>query len=366
VTTIGDYAFEDCSSLTSIKIPSGVTTIGNGVFEFCSSLISIEVDSANVNYKSIEGILYKDDTLLCCPEGKTGSVKIAEGVTTIEGYAFLGCSSLTSIEIPSGVTTIGEGAFLKCSNLTSIQIPESVTDIGDRAIGYEYDDNWNKIQIENFTLYGYLGTAAETYAKENNITFISLDEEVVSKPFPFEDVQNSSWYYNSVKYCYDYGYISGTTATTFSPSTKITRGMMVTILWNIAGKPKAGAANPFSDLTEKNYYYNAAVWAASVGVINGYKDGTFRGGNSITREELAIMVRNYSQKVQKNYKKATVDLTTYKDYNKVASYAQTAIQWAVANKVISGKNNGVALDPKGYATRAEAVAIITNYLKNVK
>ena len=103
VTSIGDYAFCDCSSLTSITIPNSVTSIGNGAFEFCSSLTSVTIPNS---------------------------------VTSIGNYAFWNCSSLTSVTIGNSVTTIGNYAFLYCSSLTSVTIPNSVTSLGDYAFAY--------------------------------------------------------------------------------------------------------------------------------------------------------------------------------------------------------------------------------------
>lgn len=103
VVGIDNYAFYNCSGLTSITIPEGVTSIGEMAFYDCSSLTS---------------------------------VTIPEGVTSIGDYAFDGCRGLTSVTIPEGVTSIGNGAFSRCSGLTSINIPESVTSIGNGAFIY--------------------------------------------------------------------------------------------------------------------------------------------------------------------------------------------------------------------------------------
>ena len=123
VTRIGEYAFWGCSSLASVNIPSSVTEIGWFAFKNCSSLTSVIIPSS---VTEIGGYAFSDCSSLA-------SVNIPSSVTEIGGYAFSGCSSLTSVNIPSSVTSIGGGAFSGCSSLTSVNIPSSVTEIGGYA-----------------------------------------------------------------------------------------------------------------------------------------------------------------------------------------------------------------------------------------
>ena len=123
VTSIGYKAFYNCSSLTSITIPEGVTSIGDYAFSYCSSLTSITIPDSVIN---IGYYAFSDCSLLT-------SIVIPKSVTKIDNCAFYNCSSLTNITIPEGVTSIGDYAFCYCSSLTSITIPDSVTSIGSNA-----------------------------------------------------------------------------------------------------------------------------------------------------------------------------------------------------------------------------------------
>ncbi len=149
VTSIRNYAFRSCSSLTSIEIPDSVTSIGYEAFYNCSKLESIAVAAENPNYSSQDGILYNKakTEFVHIPEAIKGAVTIPNGVTSIGIGAFYGCDSLTSIKIPDSVTSIGERAFYYCTSLTSIEIPDSVTSIEEHAFEgtayYNDESHWD-------------------------------------------------------------------------------------------------------------------------------------------------------------------------------------------------------------------------------
>ena len=135
VTSIGWYAFYECTGLTSVTIPNSVTSIGVYAFVSCSGLTSFSVAGDNSNYSSKEGVLFnkQQTTLIQYPARKQGEYVIPNSVTSIVDYAFAGCSGLTSLTIPNSITSIVDYAFEGCSSLTSVTIPNSVTNIGKGA-----------------------------------------------------------------------------------------------------------------------------------------------------------------------------------------------------------------------------------------
>lgn len=138
VTTIADYAFIGCDSLTEVTIGDSVTTIGEDAFLFCPSLKAFTVSADNPKYKDIDGVLFNKacTTLIQYPAGRTETTyTIGDSVTTIGDDAFEYCTSLTTVTIPDSVTTIGDSAFSHCTSLTEVTIGDSVTTIGEVAFG---------------------------------------------------------------------------------------------------------------------------------------------------------------------------------------------------------------------------------------
>lgn len=218
----------------------------------------------------------------------------------------------------------------------------------------------------------YLGNMGWQYSESGkfdgingNVDMNCFTDYLYKYVVPFIDTPKSEWYYNAIVFAYNNQIILGESNTTFNPNGKLTRGMLTTILWRMEGAPSSSNGKNFPDVSSKDYFYSAIKWATSKGVVNGYTNGKFGPNDNITREQLAVMLRNYAL-----YKGKVVNsnsqLKQFKDYKNVSSFALSAMAWAVDNGVISGKSNGTLLDPIGNATRAEVAAMINNYYNNVK
>ena len=164
VTSIYEYAFYECTNLTSVTIPNSVTTIGEGAFIECTNLTSVTIPNSVTTIG--DGAFFECTNLT--------SVTIPNSVTTIGNYAFWKCTSLTSVTIPNSVTTIGEYAFYECTNLTSVTIPNSVTTIGNYAF-------WKCTSLTSVTIPNSVTTIGEyAFYECTNLTSVTIPNSVTT------------------------------------------------------------------------------------------------------------------------------------------------------------------------------------------
>lgn len=185
------------------------------------------------------------------------------------------------------------------------------------------------------------------------------EEEEPWPPFPFTDVPETMWYYDSVYYVYAHGLMNGTAATLFSPGNPTTRGMLVTILYRMEGSPQGAGWGPFTDVTPGAYYAQPIAWAAWNGIVNGITSTTFAPDRNVTREQMAAILYRYTAWKEWDVSQRG-NLFQFTDWQKVQAYARTPLAWAVASGLIQGKENQ-RLDPGGPATRAEVATILQRF-----
>ena len=188
-----------------------------------------------------------------------------------------------------------------------------------------------------------------------------VDENPGTGANPFTDVSEKDWFYGDVMFVYENGLMLGTSKTLFSPHGTATRGMMATILWRMEGSPAPKGKNSFTDVEAGKWYADAITWTAENGIFLGYGNNKVGPDDSITREQLAAIFYRYAD--YKGYDLTVKgNLDKFKDADKITDYAKTAMQWAVGSSLVKGKS-GNLLDPQGTATRAEIAAMLHRFIE---
>jgi hypothetical protein len=190
----------------------------------------------------------------------------------------------------------------------------------------------------------------------------------------FPDVIEGSWYYPYIQSAFDKGLMSGMgDGTYFKPTHTLSRAMAVTILYRMSGSPETVYTSRFSDVKVNDWHNKAVLWAASQGVVSGYsgsKQGMFGPDDSIKRQDLAVMMRNYAKKLGLDTK-VNADFSSFEDGKNIDSYAKDALAWCIENKIISGSEIGNKryLNAKKNTNRAEAAkmfSILDDLIKEMK
>ena len=196
---------------------------------------------------------------------------------------------------------------------------------------------------------------------DSNVTVnVEFTPRVMSNPFT--DVKSTDWFYDAVNYVYSEGIMDGTSVYMFSPNNATSRGMLVTILWRLAGQPVVTGTS-FSDVSSSSYYYYAVLWASKYGIVDGLGNNMFGPDQAITREQFAVILYRYAQHCGYSTS-ANSTLVGYADSNKISSYALTAMRWACGAGLFEGDERA-NLNPQGQTTRAAAAKLLMTFQENV-
>ena len=183
-----------------------------------------------------------------------------------------------------------------------------------------------------------------------------------STGLPFTDVPADAAYVEAVKYCYENGYMNGTSDTEFTPDKELNRATIVTVLYRLEGQPEAAYTGKFTDVADGQWYTAAIEWAAANGIVNGVADDRYAPTNALTREQVAAILYRYAN--LKGYDvSAADDLAAFADKDNISSYAVENVKWAVANKILTAVDGKLAA--KDQAARSEIAVAIHAFMTTV-
>lgn len=337
VERIGASAFRGCRNLKSIALPDSVTAISEYAFTACSSLTSITLPDSITNIAN--------NTFAAC-RGLT-SVTLPQSLTNIDSHAFADCESLTSVVIPGNVTTICSFAFSSCTSLTSLFLPKSLATVENfafsscSALSDVYysgtEEMWNKIFIQ-------------LYNNELWSARIHFNSGVPETPF--SDVKYSDYFFTPVLWAVENHITNGISATEFAPNANCSRGQIVTFLWRACGSPEPTKAdNPFTDVSPSEYYYKAVLWAIENGITTGMSANTFEPNATCTRGQVATFLwRSQGKPAPKSDSSSFVDV-------KSGEYYYSAVLWAVENSITNGTDVNT-FSPDASCTRGQIVTFL--------
>lgn len=206
----------------------------------------------------------------------------------------------------------------------------------------------------------YNAQKADTYYFYMPDQYVSVSAVFTGKytSLPFNDVSYGDWYYDAVQFVYSKGIMDGVDYYKFAPNGTITRGMIVTMLWRMAGEPFEMPVTSFTDVEIGRYYTTAVAWACRNGIADGMGESTFGPNDAITREELVTLMYRYAQYF--GHSCIGTSIEGFADAGSVSSYAYNAMCWAYKAGVVTG-TTGSRLNPQGTASRAEAAQMIMSF-----
>ena len=380
------------------NVRTGETNLGDLIADamlWQAGLLDEGVDAAVTNGGGIRasiaaGDITKKDINTVLPFGNTlYVVKVtgAELLEALEASTYCTPEAIGGFPQVAGIEfTVNTGAQFDTKELypgSTYGKPASINRVMIQTVGGEA---FNPEETYTIVTNDFMGAGGDTYyafkaASSGYDSGVPLDEVVmdyitselkgvVSKAqygetdnrihtISYNDVKAGDWYANAVNYVTLTGLMNGT-GDGFSPNLAINRGMMVTVLYRMAGSPEVTAENPFTDVPADTWYTDAVIWASENDITAGTSETTFSPTNSLPREQLATFFYRFADFENPDPIEITGDLTGFTDADQVASYATDAMKWAIGEGLISGTTE-TTLSPKATATRAQVATILMRY-----
>lgn len=354
---IENRAFFGCNDFCSKLIFSeGINVIGDYAFAYCPNFVGDLVLPSEVT--SIG-----DYAFAGCP-GFTGRLVLSEGIESIGKSAFSGCYGFTGeLVLPTTLTNIAEFTFSGCSGLLGeLVIPEGITRIDRYA--FAECDSLEKIVIENAecviadqshtfpkgaVLSGHTGSTVEAYARKYGREFEVLESAQMN---PFTDISEGEYYYQPVLWAVKNNVTAGLSNDEFGPEIFCTRGQVITFIWRANGCPEPRTmSTEFVDIYGEDYYYKAVLWAVEQGIASGTTATTFSPDAQATRGQIVTFLYRAANKPAVN--------ETSCDFNDVekGAYYYDAVLWAVENAITSG-TSVTTFEPDSVCTRGQVVTFL--------
>lgn len=373
IEKIGRYAFKE-ALLEEVTLPNSIKEIGEQPFlnntgkggkqvVICNTanpahLLFKDSETHKINYTGAgwtkEFFAYNGTTIiglsnigkLFANTNKSLVIPVNSGALAIGENAFKGYG-FTSVTLPATIATIKAGAFAE-NKLTAVVLPASISTISKTA----FSGNTATVQL----------TTNDRKLVQKYPESALVGAKIVGpsgKVDLFRDVKDGNWYYDAVAYENARGIMTGLDATYFGASQKMSRSHFAVVLHRIEGSKDVSFIKKFSDVDDGLWYTKPILWASNAGVTTGYEDGSYGVSDSITREQLVLMMYRYA-----NYKglntSETTSLSKYPDAAKVSGFAKEAMNWAVAKGLVTGDQGKI--NPQGTASRADASTILMRYM----
>ena len=236
------------------------------------------------------------------------------------------------------------------STVTLTAVPEE----GFRLEALEVLDSQNQaVELER-------QEAGGTFLMPESPVTVSASFVPAEEPVGFQDVSESDWFYEAVRYVYERGIMSGVAQDRFAPRDTLTRAMLVQTLYALEGKPQAEGEGSFTDVEEDSWYAGAVAWAAQNHLVSGVGGGRFAPEEALSREQMALILYRYAQHKGHEVQVDGEPLESFLDREEIASWAREAAAWAVEAGLLSG-TGGQQLSPRGTATRGQAAQVLANF-----